>query len=539
MTATRLAVDYGTSNTVAMLDFGDGRIRPLLFDGSPLLPSAVYAQADGDVLTGRDALRSARLEPACFEPNPKRRIDDVEVLLGERSWPVLELVARTLGRVAAEATRTAGPVSSLVMTCPVEWGPVRRRVLAEAAERAGLPRPELLAEPVAAAAYFAAKLDREVTGGRSVVVYDLGGGTFDVCVVRRDGTGFSPLAYRGVDDFGGVDLDALVVEQIAGAIRPASPETWSRLAAPGNAADRRHFRALWDDARDAKEALSRQSSAQVFVPLADRDAQVSREAFESSASEALGRTVEVTLATVREAQVRPSDVAGLFLVGGSTRVPMVATLLHRRLGMAPTLLEQPETVVAEGALVATATATVTASAAVEAAPRSRPAPLPLAPHYAQPIPRQAAVTEQDPPVEAPRVAGPEGPPREERKLSRWMVPSIGMALALMGGTLLMGTPWAPGAGQVPLMIAGCAVGSTFFLAGGIMTWFTPRLPSGARFWVPAGYLLFAALWLAAPLLESRLPAGALRVSAAILAGTGAVLALVTAATLKAGREARR
>src|SRR5688500_4358694 len=119
-----------------MLAFGDGRVRPLLFDGSTLLPSAVYAQADGGVLTGRDAQNSARLDPSRYEPNPKRRIDDVEVLLGDRSWPVAELAARTLARVAEEATRTVGaPIAQLVMTCPVAWGPVRQGMLLAAANR--------------------------------------------------------------------------------------------------------------------------------------------------------------------------------------------------------------------------------------------------------------------------------------------------------------------------------------------------------------------------------------------------------------------
>ena len=68
-----LGIDFGTSNTVAMVRTADGRMRPLLFDGSPLLPSAVYFNTDGKVLVGRDAERNARVDPSRFEPNPKRR----------------------------------------------------------------------------------------------------------------------------------------------------------------------------------------------------------------------------------------------------------------------------------------------------------------------------------------------------------------------------------------------------------------------------------------------------------------------------------
>ena len=103
----RLGVDYGTSHTVAVLAWPDGRTRPLLFDGSTLLPSAVAADGDGGLLTGAEALRAARVAPASAEPNPKRRITDGDVLLGERSYPVASLIAATLRTVAEEAARAS------------------------------------------------------------------------------------------------------------------------------------------------------------------------------------------------------------------------------------------------------------------------------------------------------------------------------------------------------------------------------------------------------------------------------------------------
>src|SRR5688500_8503615 len=97
-----LGVDFGTSNTVAVARWPDGRARPILVDGSPLLPSAVFAEADGALVVGRDAVHSARIDPVRFEPNPKRRIDDGLVLLGEQEFPVVELIAAVLARVAEE-----------------------------------------------------------------------------------------------------------------------------------------------------------------------------------------------------------------------------------------------------------------------------------------------------------------------------------------------------------------------------------------------------------------------------------------------------
>jgi len=103
-----LAVDFGTSNTVAMLRRGAGPPTPLLFDASPMLPSGVFAGPDRDVLTGADAERAASGFPAGLEANPKRRVGDGTVWLGEREMPVVELVAAVLARVAGEATRVAG-----------------------------------------------------------------------------------------------------------------------------------------------------------------------------------------------------------------------------------------------------------------------------------------------------------------------------------------------------------------------------------------------------------------------------------------------
>src|SRR5688572_22997251 len=104
----RLGIDFGTSNTVAVLRWPDGHSKPLLFDGSPLLPSAVYVDMTGAVLTGRDAVHSARLQPHRFEPYPKRRLEDGMVWLADREMPVVELVANVLRRVATEAQRVAG-----------------------------------------------------------------------------------------------------------------------------------------------------------------------------------------------------------------------------------------------------------------------------------------------------------------------------------------------------------------------------------------------------------------------------------------------
>ena len=359
-----LGVDFGTSNTVAVARWPDGRARPILVDGSPLLPSAVYAEPDGHLIAGRDAVHSARRDPGRYEPNPKRRIDDGLVLLGDEEFAVVDMVAAVLVRVADEWHRAVGPVRpELTLTCPGTWGAARRGLLAEAAARAGLTRARLVAEPVAAATYFAEVLGRDVPIGSVVVVHDFGAGTFDVSVVARTAEGFEVLAVDGRDDLGGLDIDAVLVEHLGRICAERDPAIWQRLTEPATLEDRRAQRQLWDDVRIAKERLSRLQSADVVVPLLDLELHITREELEELARPVLDQTVQVTRELLRWADLAEGRLAGVFLVGGASRIPLVATLLHRALGEAPVVIEQPELVVAEGSILADAALLATEPAA--------------------------------------------------------------------------------------------------------------------------------------------------------------------------------
>ncbi|MEU8663085.1 Hsp70 family protein, partial [Actinoplanes philippinensis] len=352
-----LGVDFGTSNTVAVARWPDGRARPILVDGSPLLPSAVFADSDGNLLVGRDAVHSARLDPARFEPNPKRRVDDGLVLLGEREFETVDLIAAVLARVAEEWHRAVGPYRpEVTLTCPATWGATRRTLLADAAARAGLEGARLVAEPVAAATYFAEVLGRDVPIGSVVMVHDFGAGTFDASVVARTSTGFEVLAVDGRDDIGGLDVDAAVVEHLR-------TDEWGRLMEPATVEERRARRQLWDDVRIAKERLSRAQSADFVVPLLDVEAHLTREELETVARPVLEQTVQITQNLLRWADLPEGRLAGVFLVGGASRIPLVATLLHRALGDPPVAIEQPELVVAEGSILAGAALLTTEPAA--------------------------------------------------------------------------------------------------------------------------------------------------------------------------------
>ncbi|GAA4683916.1 Hsp70 family protein [Phytohabitans rumicis] len=380
----RLGIDFGTSNTVAVVALPGREPRPLLFDGSPLLPSAVCLDQAGRLLVGRDALHTSLASPASFEPFPKRCIDDETVLLGEAQVPVPDLIAAALRRVAAEvAVVSSDPVTEVVLTCPAAWGARRRDVLLTAAAQALPGTVRLVTEPVAAASFFVEVAGSQVPVDRCAVVYDFGAGTFDASVVRRTATGFVTVAAEGLTDAGGLDVDAAIVERIGTTLGVRDPAIWQRLLRPESSGDRRASRQLWDNVRAGKEMLSRATTTLIHVPLFDADAPLGREELEEIAAPVLQQTIGAVRLVLQRAAIEAPEVAAVFLAGGSSRIPAVATVLHRALGIAPTNVEQPELAVAEGSLRTVESApheepTTTAwpdlpGVATPARPRRRPA----------------------------------------------------------------------------------------------------------------------------------------------------------------------
>lgn len=348
-----LGVDLGTSHTVAVIRWPDGRARPLLVDGAPVMPSAVYLDESGHIHVGRDAQRLAQTDPTRFEPNPKHRIGEETVLLGDREVPVTALLSAILREVAAKAVEAVGHLPPAVLTCPAKWGPRFRGVLETAAAQAGFPPVRLVPEPVAAAHYFAEVMRRPIPMGASVAVFDFGGGTLDIAVVRhQENGGYAVQADGGLEDLGGLDVDAALVEYLGRTINASVPQVWQQLSLPGNGTDRRNRRLFWDDVRGAKEMLSRTTVAPIPVPGVEASLHLTREELEKLAGPLLERAIAETQRVIAATGQAPEQLAGLFLVGGASRIPLVGRLLHSQLGIAPTVLEQPELPVAEGSLAA-------------------------------------------------------------------------------------------------------------------------------------------------------------------------------------------
>ncbi|GLZ38631.1 hsp70 family protein [Actinokineospora sp. NBRC 105648] len=347
-----LSVDLGTSNTVAVLSAHGRPPRVVDVDGASMMPSAVFAGEDGTLVVGRDAERRARLDPSRFEPNPKRRVDEGTLLLGDTVVPVTDALAGVLRRVVDETSRQLGgkKPEEVRLTHPAQWGPVRRNVLLSAARQAGSgSNLVLVPEPVAAAAHFASFPGQTLAPGQALAVYDLGAGTFDVAIVGATQNGFVVLAEAGLPDLGGLDVDQALLEHVGRQVSNRDPAGWQRLLRPQSTGDRRAQRALREDVKASKEALSRHPQTEVPLPEPFDDVLVTRVELEALIRPGMLRSVELLAATIRSTGMTPDRLVGIYLVGGSSRIPLVATLIAENLRVVPTSLDQPETAVALGA----------------------------------------------------------------------------------------------------------------------------------------------------------------------------------------------
>jgi actin-like ATPase involved in cell morphogenesis len=344
-----LAVDFGTSFTVAAIANGDGpRLVDVEGDGSCRLPSAVWLDDDGGLVVGNAARHQSVFAPDRYEPTPKRVVGEGDVLLGDRLVPVAEVVAAVLRRAGTEADRVAGgrQPARVVLTHPAEWGAARLDTLRKAAEQAGWPDVELVEEPVAAAVRIGAS---RLGPGEHVAVYDFGGGTFDVAVLRRSEDGFDVAGPPGGrDPLGGEDIDQRIVEHLGAGPLGEDPD-WPNLLDPPDVRWRRAASGFRAEVRRAKEGLSAQLAWQLWVPGLEREVQFTRDELEELIASDVEATLDVLAETIAAAGLEPSALAGIYLVGGSSRIPMIADRVWERFAQRPSVQDDPKTVVALGA----------------------------------------------------------------------------------------------------------------------------------------------------------------------------------------------
>ena len=400
--------DAGRAHSSGSAGSGGSGVSSLEVEGNRWLPSTVALSPDGELLVGTAAEQLASTHPDRIERTPKEALGHpAPLLLGGTPVDARDAVAAVLAPLVAEGTLRANgrPPAAAVLTHPVRWADARRAALVDAARRAGLTEVSLVEEPVAAAAHYlgAGTAVPDVASGGHVAVYDLGGGTFDAAVLQRTDTGFDVVGVPGGDErIGGERFDHLLFTWFGQHLAESAPDVWEMLHTSDERAWRHAAVELRAQARRAKEALSSYTSTQVFVPSADVEILVNRSQFEAMIVDDIEHTIEVFADTVTAAGIRPADLAAVYLVGGSSRIPLVVQLVAELVGAAKvTTRDEPKSVVSLGAARLAAIRQTRRSAQIAPAPAAG-APPALAPPSAASLQPPSPLVR--PPLAAPAPA---------------------------------------------------------------------------------------------------------------------------------------
>ena len=352
-------IDLGTTHSL-IASVRAGRVQTLPDEsGSHLLPSVVRYEEENGISVGDDAVQAGVLDPANTIASIKRLMgrgkDDLEsrgqlmdYRVADQSDGMVRLETRqgekTPVEISAEILRVlseraeetlGGSLDGVVITVPAYFDDGQRQATKDAAELAGLNVMRLVSEPTAAALAYG--LDSGAEG--VVVVYDLGGGTFDVSVLRMRMGVFEVLATGGNTSLGGDDVDIAIASELIKRSQLSEGITQGMR------------RALIMKARAIKEALSDEASVAVDLTSESIDwaGAFDRQALTEVAGSLVEETVRITRKTIRDAQVDLDDIANVVLVGGSTRMPMVRDAIEDYFGRAPLIDLDPDLVVALGA----------------------------------------------------------------------------------------------------------------------------------------------------------------------------------------------
>ncbi|GAA2549283.1 Hsp70 family protein [Pseudonocardia hydrocarbonoxydans] len=358
----QLGIDLGTTYTSAAVCRSDDRrwVEPevvTLGTRGATVPSVLFLAPDGSVVVGDAAERRALTDPDRVVREFKRRIgDSTPIVVAGRAWAPEELSARLVRWVVDQvAEREGGPATRIAVTHPASWGPHKRDLLAGALAAQGVS-VTYLAEPQAAALHYSSA--ERVEPGSTIAVYDLGGGTFDAAVVRKadparagSGTaGFGLLGRpEGLERLGGIDFDEAVFEHL----RDGLPDVFAGLDATDPATLSAVAR-VRRDCTEAKEALSSDTevSIPVLLPGSRGSVRLHRSEFESLIRPQVEETVSALRSAVRSAGLTPEQLTAVLLVGGSSRIPLVAQLVSEQLGRPVAVDTDPKNAIAKGAALA-------------------------------------------------------------------------------------------------------------------------------------------------------------------------------------------
>jgi actin-like ATPase involved in cell morphogenesis len=342
-----LGIDLGTTYTAAAV-VRDGRAEIVnLGVRAAAIPSLVFLREDESLIIGEAAERRGAGVPSRLAREFKRRVGDTTpIVVGSSPYSAERLSALLLRAVLDVVVEREGSLPDrIAVALPANWGEYKVGLMRQALSLAGVRDAALVSEPVAAAVHYAST--ERIETGSVVAVYDLGGGTFDAAVLRRTSTTFEVMGSpEGIERLGGIDFDDAILQHVRRALESRVAELDADDA--GAAAARVRLRA---ECTAAKEALSSDTDTVIHVALASGavDVRLTRSEFEAMIRPPLRETIDALRRAIDGAGVQVEDLRAVLLVGGSSRIPLVAEMLSADLGRPVAVDAHPKHAVAMGA----------------------------------------------------------------------------------------------------------------------------------------------------------------------------------------------
>ena len=349
-----VGIDLGTTNSVIAWMKPDGNVEVIPnAEGSRITPSVVAFTKTGEILVGEPAKRQMILNPDRTIKSIKRKMgSDYKVRIDDKEYTPQEISALILKKLKKDAeSYLGGEIKRAVITCPAYFNDAQRQATKEAGIIAGLDVLRIINEPTAAALAYG--LDKK-PGEQKVLVYDLGGGTFDVSILEIGDGVIEVIATSGNNHLGGDDFDQRLIDWMA--------EEFKKQHGIDLREDKQALQRLRDAAEKAKIELSTKLETEVNLPFITAtqsgplhlEMRITRSLFESLTKDLVEMTRGPIERALSDAKLSPNDIDEIILVGGMTRVPMIQNFIKDIFGKEPNKGVNPDEAVAIGAAIQSA-----------------------------------------------------------------------------------------------------------------------------------------------------------------------------------------
>jgi molecular chaperone DnaK len=344
-----IGIDLGTTNScVAVIEGGEPTVIPNA-EGNRTTPSVVAYSKKGERLVGETAKRQAITNPDQTVTSIKRHMgSNYKVTLNGKEYTPQEISAMILQKLKRDAEAyLGGEVKEAVITVPAYFTDSQRQATKDAGKIAGLEVKRIINEPTAAALAYGLDDDKDQT----ILVFDLGGGTFDVSILELGDGVFEVIATSGNNHLGGDDFDQKIIDYLA--------DEFKKEYGVDLRKDRMAMQRLKDAAEKAKKELSSVMTTNINLPFITQtedgpkhlDMDLTRAKFEELSADLVEKTMGPTRQALKDAGLEPSDIDEVILVGGSTRIPAVQEAVKKIIGKEPHKGINPDEVVAMGAAI--------------------------------------------------------------------------------------------------------------------------------------------------------------------------------------------